>query len=530
MENRRRVGRRRIAGALGLTLAVIGAATLSGIAPAAAATLTVTNCANSGAGSLRQTVTDAASGDTIKFALSPECSTIDDPTGTILITKNLTITGPGASVLAVSGENTNGVFYVYSGVNASISGLTIEDAAGVESGGGIANYGTLTVTNITLSGNTASSEGGGVSNGGILTVTDSTLSGNAVSFGNGGGIYNDGTLTVTDSTLTGNGVNKSGPYMEGSDIFGGGIYNDGTATINSSTLSGNNVTNAYYGFGGGIANNDGGTLTVTNSTLSGNTATESGGGIYNGSTATINSSTLSGNGATTASGGSYGGSGGGIFNNSDTVNLRSSIVASSPGGDCAYSIDATGITDKGYNIDDDGSCGFALPSISGYTTLSRTLGPLADNGGPTQTIALLPGNPGIDYVPAADCPATDQRGFARTPPCDIGAYDTDTGPVVSPSGLRITTVSLPNGMPKVAYSAPLAATGGNPPYKWSVSSGHLPRGLHLKKSTGIIHGKPNKNDSGTYTFTVKVVDKKVKVKHHHATRNTATKVLSITIS
>jgi hypothetical protein len=82
---------------------------------------------------------------------------------------------------------------------------------------------------------------------------------------------------------------------------------------------------------------------------------------------------------------------------------------------------------------------------------------------------------------------------------------------------------------KVPYSTTLVATGGSPPYKWKVSSGHLPKGLHLKKSTGVISGTPKKHDGGTYTFTIRVVDDKIKTKHHHATRNTATKVLSITI-
>ena len=97
------------------------------------------------------------------------------------------------------------------------------------------------------------------------------------------------------------------------------------------------------------------------------------------------------------------------------------------------------------------------------------------------------------------------------------------------TGLHCTTMSLRPGEGGTRYSATLAASGGNPPYKWSVSSGVLPKGLHLKKTTGVISGKPNKNDSETYTFTVKVVDKKIKVKHHPSTQNTATKVLSITI-
>ncbi len=95
---------------------------------------------------------------------------------------------------------------------------------------------------------------------------------------------------------------------------------------------------------------------------------------------------------------------------------------------------------------------------------------------------------------------------------------------------QVTTTSLPAGTVKTAYTASLTANGGNPPYKWSVVSGSLPTGLHLHRSTGVISGSPNKSDSGVYTFTVKVVDKKVRMKHQPATQNTATKVLSIAIS
>ena len=110
-------------------------------------------------------------------------------------------------------------------------------------------------------------------------------------------------------------------------------------------------------------------------------------------------------------------------------------------------------------------------------------------------------------------------------------YNAPPGDVQIPSGtLHITTTSLPNGAPKVLYSTALAASGGTAPYKWSVSSGKLPKGLHLKKSNGVISGKPNKHDSGTYTFNIKVVDQEVKVPHKPPMQNSATKVFSITIS
>ena len=99
------------------------------------------------------------------------------------------------------------------------------------------------------------------------------------------------------------------------------------------------------------------------------------------------------------------------------------------------------------------------------------------------------------------------------------------------SGLHIVTMTLPNAARRASYRAPLAATGGNPPYKWSVSSGTLPKGLHLSRSTGVISGRPNRNDSGTSLFVVKVVDKKTRrTRGHPSTQDSATQMFGITVS
>ena len=97
--------------------------------------------------------------------------------------------------------------------------------------------------------------------------------------------------------------------------------------------------------------------------------------------------------------------------------------------------------------------------------------------------------------------------------------------------MQISTPSLPEGAARIGYSTPLSANGGNHPYTWSVASGSLPKGLRLNRRTGVISGRPNATDGGTYPFTVKVVDHKTKkAKGHPPTQETATKVLSITIS
>jgi hypothetical protein len=463
LDPRRFVGRIALAFTLGAPIGLCLAAFPTQVA--SAATLTVTNCNGSGAGSLRQTVAGAASGDTITFDLSPACPTITLTSGVIDIATNLTVDGPGANVLAVSGNNASPVFDVAKTFTFVISGLTIENglAGGHEftkSGGGIVNSGTLSVTDSTFSNNKADI-GAGIANGGTLNVTDSTFSNNnstergggsgggisnsgtatltgstmwSNKSGSGGAVYNTGTMTIHDTTIWGNFAPSGGGIATGPGTLtmtdstvsdntsyeSGGINNAGTGTdtailnIADSTVSGNSTS----GGGGGIGNGFGGTVTLANSTVSGNTARSDGGGISNSGspgdegTVTVTNSTVVGNTSTDHGGG-------GVSNYQGTVTLEATIVADSSGIDCL------GVVDDGYNIDDDGSCGFTAPSVSDSPALDSTLGPLAANGGPTKTIALLPGSPAIDKVPAPDCPATDQRGAIRAAPCDMGAYDTD---------------------------------------------------------------------------------------------------------
>jgi hypothetical protein len=267
---------------------------------AAAAGIHVTNCNDSGPGSLRAVVGAASSGDTVSFALSPSCSTITLTTGLIDVTTSITIKGPGASILAVSGGEHSGVFQVESGATATISGLTIEDSGGSSS---VNNLGTLTLKSCTVSNNgdsniaavlnessstltvdhcTFSSNGGlasgAISNEGTATVTDSTLSNNAGGVA-GGGIANSGTLTVTDSTLSNNGVGAGG--------FGGGaIYNTGTATVTNSTLSNNT---SFVPNGSGAIYAGGGSVTLTKTTLSSNGANFGGVDLAGGTVTATNS-------------------------------------------------------------------------------------------------------------------------------------------------------------------------------------------------------------------------------------------------
>ena len=168
--------------------------------------------------------------------------------GTLTIGANLNLAGPGANLLSVSGNHSYQVFNVSSGVAALISGLTITGGSNAANGGGIANSGTLTVSNSSISGNTSTSaNGGGISNSGTLTVSNSAISGNTSANGSGGGIFTSaGPLTVSNSTFT---SNASG--------YGGGIYlSSAYMTVADSTLSGNSATLPQSaGIGGYVAGN-----------------------------------------------------------------------------------------------------------------------------------------------------------------------------------------------------------------------------------------------------------------------------------
>jgi uncharacterized repeat protein (TIGR02543 family) len=376
---------------------------------AGAATQLVTNCNDSGPGSLRQAVLDAASGDTVNFAPDLGCSTILLTSGDIEIATDLSIVGPGPSELAVSGNNASQVLVIDSGITATISGLTIEDG-NASSGGGIYNKGTLTLTNSTLSSNTASNGWGAgllAAVGSQTNVVDSTFSDNLASI-DGGGIFNYGTLTVSASTFSGDkAINGDG----------GGIYNfyQETMSVRNSTLSDNSA-----GFNGGGIVNEGGSMTVTSSTLSGNSAGTSGSDIAAGSTTTV---------------------------------LRATILADGK----MTTVCSGDITDGGYNLDDDSSCGFTATnhSISGSTTLD--LGPLANNGGPTDTFLPAATSSAVGVIPTGTtlngvqiCPRVDQRGVASVGNCTIGAVEVaentvDTVAFASDGGAAVSSLSGPDG-------------------------------------------------------------------------------------
>ena len=200
-----------------------------------------------------------------------------------------------------------------------------------------------------------------------------------------------GTLQLTANTITINGAGNTTTIIKGNHTFTiMYIAANVSASLNRLTIEGGSATNGNGSYGGGIWN-QGGTLSVKNSTVSDNTG-DSGGGIFNDN--------------------SYG----------STATLTGTIVVNNLKGQNCYGTISEG---AGYNLDSGSSCGFNLSSD--LNNMNPKLGPLADNGGPIQTMALLQGSPAIDWVALSSCPATDQRGYMRPDnhesTCDIGAYE-----------------------------------------------------------------------------------------------------------
>jgi hypothetical protein len=247
----------------------------------------------------------------------------------------------------------------------------------------------VNIINSTISSNFAGFEGGGIYCSGSSTVNiiNSTISGNQARYG--GGISNVGMLTVTSSTIAGN---------KGDD--GGGLYNSGTANISNTTISGNGRSGATSVGGGVVNGGTTGSLTMTNSTVTNNEASSAGGGIFS----------------------DHGG-----------VNVRNTIIAvnSAPNGP---DVAGTMVSE-----------GYVLIGNTNGTTINTTqpgniynvnplLGPLQNNGGPTQTHALGSGSSAIERGHSSGF-NTDQRGLARpvdSPTVtnggggdgsDIGAYE-----------------------------------------------------------------------------------------------------------
>ncbi len=337
--------------------------------------------------------------------------------GLPIVTSTIVITGNGSTIARIPTAPAFRILAVGSTGDLTLQETTITGGRSAPGefatpGGGVLNNGTLALMNSTVSNNFTDQDGGGVYNTGVLNIASSTISGNSVGvYGSGGGVSNSGTLTLANSTVSGN----SAVSFNGS---GGGVHNTGTMVVTNSTISGNS-TGPSYGYGGGIRND--GTLAVTNSTITANSAARQGGGLFNSANrvVTLAQTLVSGNSATEGPEVyNFTSDGDGIVN-ADAFNLFGHDGSSGLAG---FSAGATDL----------------VPSGSLSTLLNPTL---ADNGGPTETHALVSGSPAIDAVPAASCMTPgDQRGIIRPQDgnadtlggCDIGAFELQLPPPPPP--------------------------------------------------------------------------------------------------
>jgi hypothetical protein len=339
--------------------------------------------------------TTADDADTVVFSSSVPTFTVGNPTAINNATSGITlaIDGNGPTATAVSGNNSNEVFAIDGSITVTLTGLTIEDGSAAN-GGAIYNDGTLSITNSTLSGNTATTPGCTGQNGCEPL---------------GGAIFNNqGTVKISDSTLSGNTATTPGCTEPGPDAVcdpaGGAVYDFfGSVTITNSTLSGNTATTPICTggcspSGGGIENNSR-SVTITNSTLSGNTAT---------TPACTSTCTTMGDS---------------VFNDGGTTTMGRTIVSNGGASDNCGADGGGTLPDLGYNLEDDAaaSCGFSSTD-NDVVGESPDLGPLQDNGGPTETQAIPSTSPAASLV-ATGCPSTDQRGDLRpSTNCSAGAY------------------------------------------------------------------------------------------------------------
>jgi fibronectin-binding autotransporter adhesin len=366
------------------------------------------NYANTLSGPQVITFSNNSNGGAVNFHdTSPDVISLNLPLPALI--GQLTLTGPGADKLTIRRNA------------ASAFNFRVID---------VSSSATCNLTGLTFSGG-MDVQGGGIRNAGTLVVNACAISGNEAIFSTSGG--------------------------------GGGIYDSGTLTMSNSTISGNSATAAD---GGGIFKSGGGLLTMTQCTISGNSANTNGGGVFiESSTSNWSHCTISANSSTF--------NGGGVFNNATTLTLNNSIVAgntSGVGADISGSVSATSTNFIGTNAGvTTGAGGLAAFKTFGNTatTLSQLIGPLANNGGPVKTHALVTGGPAINmgnYTTAGII--SDQRGYGprvQGPAVDIGAYEFGAlAAVVEMPSLIVTTTDdsvFPDGKISLREAILQANTG-----------------------------------------------------------------------
>jgi len=423
-----------------------------------AQTHTVTSCTEA---ALRSAM---AGGGTVTFA----CSGTITLGNTVVIATDTVLDASGRQV-TINGGNLVRVFYVNTNITLTLINLTLANGLSADGcGGGIYNEGVLTATNCHFVSNRVQGAlafpgqdgcGGAVYNSGALNIIDCSFAWNSAGGGGGsqpgasggtargGAICNLGSMVIERSLFASNtnagGAGATGyspgygspapgfPGLPGGNAFGGALFVSGPSTLVNCTLTGNQATGGSGGAGGnggwwvnlgtgqwfvgpggsgagggaacGAVYDAAGALRITNCTIAFNSSVGGVGGV-------------GGSGSQPGSTAGNGASAGGL----QTANgvLANCLL------DGNHPTNSTSsLNDAGHNLSSDASCTFT--NVGSLNNTDARLGPLADNGGPTLTMALLPGSPAIDAGDTALAPATDQRGFPRPvgPAADIGAYE-----------------------------------------------------------------------------------------------------------
>lgn len=557
--------KRKIVVIAGSATAVVAAIPVVGGGTADAASFSVTNLDDTGAGSLRQAILDAnaaAGPDVITFQAGLT-GTIVLTTGDMNITDSVTIDGPGAAVLTVSGNNASRIFYLYNSqdtpIDVTISGLTLTAGADDEGGAVKAMGEALELDEMVITENRAANLGGGVYFSanyveaagmfGQLTITDSEISDNDT--GVGGGVFVDRSgdvLLISNTTISGN-------YAEGG---GGGIFlysTSSTVTIEDSRIVDNT---ANYGAGGGIYlyDTDGGDVEIVRSTISGNSAGGEGGGIYLydlDDDFVIDSSTISGNDSGAAGGGIA--MNNGMFylsivnstisgNYANDVGGGLSLRNAGEGGDGSASISHSTITDN-YSSNEGGGIYLNAAGVDLFHTIvsgnstdggdqdldgpdfyfsadwsilgdmvapdngadnvydtNPMLSKLSDNGGPTETHLPLPGSPALEAGDPAivDPPEFDQRGEARVNGViEIGSVESVAGAVDDEYSMN------EDDELNVAAPGVLDNDGTDGPTTVVLESGPTSGALTLNPDGSFVY-TPTGNFNGTDSFVYSWVD------------------------
>jgi hypothetical protein len=432
------------------------------IRPHGGAVIPVTSCADDGsAGTLREAVRVAASGDTVDLG-GLACAKITLASGAIVTgADDLTIAGPGASRLTIDAAHASRVVLHGGAGTLEIDGLTLANGSytpsdGFYGGGCLASTASISLGAAVVTGCSASAPGaiaggavfalGGVAlHGSAITESSAvSLAGYAGAAALGGAIFAFGEIVLDRSLISGNSVTAPA-----GSVYGGGVVARGGIRIKYSTVHANSATTgdaAAAAYGGGLSSDSG--AFVEFSTFDGNSA-DAGGGIdlrNHGYTSVLISATVSGNHARAIGGGmlvdndldveqgtiasneSGPAGGGGIVAVGTNANFQSTIIAdNAPDGAMAADLDGTAYVTGANDLIE--TSGLAVPP--GTLMLDPALAPLAANGGATRTHALLASSPAIDMGNNVDHEMFEQRGpgFPREVGAgpDIGAYELDPG-------------------------------------------------------------------------------------------------------